>query len=715
MERLPRLPRKKLHVARLRPERASKPKGSLSGFAAVGAFYAALYDKLTTGEVFIAETGDLTGDPIKFTREVKSTAYFLDAAIVSSGPIDVDAWYATSAGGELLVPTHKYAFVFAVEPGRAALGGTLAEKWLVGAHSAGAQVRVAQIASIIAGYIRALGHDAQAHTLGRTDIELAVAAKSTGLARLDQQGRLINPFLGTDFILAAVTTNLVVEDDLPLAPNAGQVARRDWRYAIGWGGTTSWFERWHLGRSAAHLGRYPVGKIRRVARPTTQIFDDEVPQVSARALFYARAAHGDLGEKAQTEVFRFVRKHPLAMAIRPVLDAAVAHQDGPPAAVAQGSLDPAENAKAVKALCHHLGADLVGIGPAPRYVWYSHDKRGEPIIRHHPHAIVIAVDQGQETMEGSSGDDWISGSQSSRAYMRGAEIAGLVARQLRSLGYNARAHSNVDSQVLHTPLLLLCGIGELSRIGEVILNPFIGPRFKSAIVTTDMPLAHDGAVDFGLQQICNSCMKCARECPCTAISFGDKVIFNGYEIWKPDVERCTRYRLTNAKGSSCGRCIKVCPFNHEGILAYRIAVWAAVKLPWFRKWIPILDDWIGHGLINPVKTWWSDFEILGGQGLPWRTVRPSKGTNHRGLGPGKTARLQGAQKIAYYHANMMPPPNQPGPFPLNRNEGLEAAKVLETPAMALERKAAGEPAPAHYTPPSALPEDVVGGRKLISN
>ena len=24
-----------------------------------------------------------------------------------------------------------------------------------------------------------------------------------------------------------------------------------------------------------------------------------------------------------------------------------------------------------------------------------------------------------------------------------------------------------------------------------------------------------------------------------------KVMFNGYEMWKPDVERCTRYRVTN--------------------------------------------------------------------------------------------------------------------------------------------------------------------------
>ena len=66
------------------------------------------------------------------------------------------------------------------------------------------------------------------------------------------------------------------------------------------------------------------------------------------------------------------------------------------------------------------------------------------------------------------------------------------------------------------------------------------------MLTTDLPLIPDKPVDFGLQYFCNNCMKCARECPCDAIPFGDKVMFNGYEMWKPDVERCTRYRLTNA-------------------------------------------------------------------------------------------------------------------------------------------------------------------------
>ncbi len=214
----------------------------------------------------------------------------------------------------------------------------------------------------------------------------------------------------------------------------------------------------------------------------------------------------------------------------------------------------------------------------------------------------MLVDQGFETMEGASGDDWISGAQSMRAYMRGGEVCGVVAAFIRSLGWSARSQTNADSDVLQLPLALLAGLGELARIGEIVLNPFVGPRFKSAAITTDLPLEHDQPIDFGLQDTCSKCLKCARECPCSAIATGDKVLFNGYEMWKPDVERCARYRVTNPHGSACGRCMKTCPYNHEGLLAQRAVLWAAIHLPFARRWIVALDDRLGNGSINPVKT-----------------------------------------------------------------------------------------------------------------
>ena len=182
---------------------------------------------------------------------------------------------------------------------------------------------------------------------------------------------------------------------------------------------------------------------------------------------------------------------------------------------------------------------------------------------------MILLDQGYETMEGASGDDWISGAQSMRSYMSGAEVAGVIAEHLRSLGRSAASQTNALSHVLHIPLVLKAGLGELGRIGELVLNPYVGPRFKSVVITTDMALTPDRHVDFGLQNFCSKCTKCARECPCGAIKFDEKVMFNGYEMWKPDSEKCAKYRLGNLKGSACGRCMKTCPSNTERLLSQR--------------------------------------------------------------------------------------------------------------------------------------------------
>ena len=167
--------------------------------------------------------------------------------------------------------------------------------------------------------------------------------------------------------------------------------------------------------------------------------------------------------------------------------------------IAPGTDDPKRNAEAVKAALYYMGADMVGICELPEYAWYSHDTDGSEIKPYHKYGIAILVDQGYETMEGASGDDWISGAQSMRAYLRAQLIGGVVGAHIRSLGYSARGHSVMDQDVLHIPIILEAGLGELSRIGELVLNPYVGPRFKSGVITTNLPLLPDKPIDFGLQ------------------------------------------------------------------------------------------------------------------------------------------------------------------------------------------------------------------------
>lgn len=295
-----------------------------------------------------------------------------------------------------------------------------------------------------------------------------------------------------------------------------------------------------------HLGKYPMEKIKRVDKPTSLITEN-VRRVPKRADFFVRAFYGDLGAKASREIRRFITKSPLSAAIGHLHWQQVpAHKGEPAPDKAPLPTDPEELAKHIKSLCYFLDADMVGICEMPAYAWYSHDADGVPLEARHKHAIVIVIDQGWDTFEGSSGDDWISGTQSYRAYLKGSTIACIVADYIRRLGSPAQAHSNANGEVLQIPLMLLAGLGEMSRIGELVLNPFIGPRYKTAVITTDLPLAFDKPIDFGLQDFCSKCRKCARECPAQAIPYGGKVLYNGYEIWKPDVKKCTKYRVNNA-------------------------------------------------------------------------------------------------------------------------------------------------------------------------
>jgi reductive dehalogenase len=403
-------------------------------------------------------------------------------------------------------------------------------------------------------------------------------------------------------------------------------------------------------------------KIRRVDSPTTYISDD-VPRVPKRSNFFNRAASGDLGAKAKRERSRFVGKIPSARAMGKICREHLAVHKGE-AAEQQAPLpdDPIEVAEHIKSLCYFMGADIVGICEIPDYAWYSHDTDGSPIEPRHRYAIVVLVDQGYDTLSAASGDDWISNSQSFRGYMWGSNIACTVADYIRELGRPAQAHTNFESDVLHLPLVLQAGLGELSRIGEVVLNPFLGPRFKSSVITTDLAMATDKPIDFGLQDFCSKCMKCANECPCNAIPFGDKVMFNGYEMWKPDVAKCTSYRVTNHKGGGCGRCIKMCPFNKEGILAHRAALWLAIKVPALRGLLARMDDWFGYGVRNQVKKWWWDLEIVD------RRITVPKGVNRRDLKTG--ASPPSNQKLAMFPADAGPEPDAREAHPVDRKEGM---------------------------------------------
>jgi len=641
----------------------------------------------------VAGKAEVPDDLERRAVDIKGGGYFLDASMMGICAMPQQAWLQGRS-----VAGHGYAVAVLVEYGRFPEKDNSAAGWLAGVEAEVAVTRAAEIAAIIAGYIAHLGFSARAHWPGQSEVDIDRIGVLAGVVARDGVVAA-NPFLGRRHALAVVTTDYALATDLPLAQRAGSA--KGLGYLLGASGAVSGLERWRRARRPSHLGIYPMETVKRVKRPTTLVFDEEIPRIPQRALFYNRAEYGDLGEKMVRERWRWAYKHPFAQGILRVLRAMVPHQDGEIAPVmAPGTEDAAANSRAVKSLSYHLGSAITAVCEVPRWAWYSHNKDGRKTECYHRYAVCMLIDQGLDTGEGASGDDWISGSQSMRAYMRGGEVAGIMATHLRNLGHSARPQTNVDSDVIHNPLLVLAGLAEQSRIGEATLNPFLGPRFKSVILTTDMPLEVDEAIDFGLQDFCSRCYKCARECPCNSIPFNDKVIWNGYETWKPDTERCTRYRFTNMKGSACGRCIKVCPLNKnttlDGSLLTQLGSWLGINALWLKPLlVPLavwLDDRLGHGRASAVKKWWLDLEVVDGI-----SVRPRAGANFKGIDAEvDIVEKQRKESIAYYPASALPPPDDKGAHPINRKAAVAMAGSIETPAQALARRARGEPAPEHY-------------------
>lgn len=664
---------------------------------------------------------EIPGSPGLRAEHLKSAAYFLDTSIAGVCALQADhllpqrvehpafrtATYEQSetklrlrfnpnavlrqmkrsmALCEAGIEHHTHALVLMVAHPRDPSADEPGADWIVGMQDWRAALRAAETAAVLANYLRILGYEARSHTATTTDVHLNRLAVSAGLARLED-GAVTNPFIGTRFGLAVVTTTLALKPDQALAPAS---LNERWR---------SRGPSWWLGASSPKnasnavdfTGRhyrdslYPVETLKRVEETTTFIDEDRIPRVPKSSEFFLRAAFGDLGkapQEASKDGFS-VAKAPLAAALRLALNVYSVLQRGEPAAHKTDYLDPARNADLVKATLHFLGADIAGVSRAPAWVWYSHRQDGTEMPVAHPFAATVMIDQGYETMEGASGDDWISSAQSMRTYMRAGLVCGVLGDHLRGLGYGATAHSAADSDVIQTPLVLLAGLGEVSRIGETILNPFLGPRSKTGVMTTDFPIQPDKPIDFGLQNFCDSCNKCARECPSGAISAGPKVMFNGYEIWKADVEKCTRYRMTNLGGAMCGRCMKACPWNLAGLVQEKPFRWAAMNMPVAAQWLARLDDALNRGGINPRKKWWWDITNDG-----TGKVVAAKEVNVRGLN--KHIRIKHEdQTLAAYPAPLAPLP-LPMPSPVDREAGIDAYRNLLTPAQHQQRVRDGQ-------------------------
>ncbi len=217
---------------------------------------------------------------------------------------------------------------------------------------------------------------------------------------------------------------------------------------------------------------------------------------------------------------------------------------------------PAENAAAIKEHAHRLGVDIVGVcelEPSDLY-------RGRVV--EHRYAIALGKRMRYRAFQDVPTEE--SAIECVRIYHELGESCIALAALVRGFGWAAQVeHPIGDSNVLHVPVALKAGFGELGRHGSII-HPEFGPLFRMGSVLTSLPMSPDRPVDAGIGRFCDTCRACRIFCPADAIP--DERDPNGgkdhlgLDRYRVDTGKCFPYF---ARHGYCSVCLPVCAYNHR--------------------------------------------------------------------------------------------------------------------------------------------------------
>ena len=300
--------------------------------------------------------------------------------------------------------------------------------------------------------------------------------------------------------------------------------------------------------------------------------------------------------------------------------------------VARHVASPEEMAKTVKAAARLYGAGLVGI--APMNESYVNLKQGKKDIvfedaevpavtdkklvipRRMRWVVSIAIPMDLDLL--SRAPTSLGDAATGLGYSHSAFTVASLAEFIRGLGY--QAIPSVNDTALSVPFAVEAGIGELSRLNKLV-TPEFGPAVRLCKVFTDLPMACDKPVDFGLVEFCKKCKKCAEACPSGALSFDDEPSFKtrgpwnnpGHKAWFEDSYLCFQHWQQVDNG--CGICLASCPYTkaaqawiHDVVKATASVAPAADGL--FR----IMDNALGYGRQHDPEQWWTRNPPSGARG-----------------------------------------------------------------------------------------------------
>ena len=299
-----------------------------------------------------------------------------------------------------------------------------------------------------------------------------------------------------------------------------------------------------------------------------------------------------------------------------------------PAPSGRPKTSAAEASQIVRKAAHLFGADQVGFAELDRRWVYSHyfdqetkkdypikfsDEPGyqeydQPILledgtrvipKEMRYVVVLLHEWGKDLDGTEHAPTLLTEGLSTLAYARMAPTLRMLAEFIRGLGYQAIPAAN--DTALSIPLAVDAGLGQLGRHG-LLINPKVGARCRISKIITDLPLEPAGAVDSGITEFCNACLKCVPKCGTQAITTGNRSFeplnegnSPGVLSWKVDAKKCMTFQ--NRVGSTCSTCVRRCSWTKPPRRIYAIPRFFIRNFRWRwlnKSWV-LLDDVLGYG------------------------------------------------------------------------------------------------------------------------
>ena len=288
-----------------------------------------------------------------------------------------------------------------------------------------------------------------------------------------------------------------------------------------------------------------------------------------------------------------------------------------------------EASEMVEAAAVHLGAIQVGY-TAVNPLWLFPTVRFDPaaakvttssegmtiIPERYKYVIVMAVPT--PLAAGRRATSLLGGAANRVGFEGYIVVRARVKNFIRGLGYGAMELPLNDNAI---PFAVMAGLGEMGRMNRMI-SPIYGGSLCLSAIITDLPLALDKPIDFGLQEFCKHCKLCAKACPANALSMEDEPSWQptdeygvpGKKVWFERGERCHTYNVQAEH--MCGACMYSCCWTKENSWFHNLMRIIGSKVPSASGLMAYFDKVCGFGLVPPEK--WEDW---------WKMKLPVKGVD----------------------------------------------------------------------------------------